>query len=523
MKLRFVLNGVREMAAIALIYGWYFTVYEAGRSPGADGPHILGTSSRLAQLLLDGEWKLFILCFSSLLGPHPPFAYLPFTLSELISPSFVATHLLGSGIVLWLCWDGIRRMKGGLLGFLFFLSSSPIWLQAETAGIDLVAAATVVQSLSHLATSEELYHRRSTILWGMWMGAAFMTKYTAPMFLWGPCILAGWWVIKWSRWDRLLFAILGFVIVALPWWSTHWKNVYGYVLASGDGSSGLLTNKALVLGPWYAWENITWYPAAIADAVGWVAFALLPPALLISSRTFSIKGTLFLGMLGGWIFLNAQSQRQDRYLIAGSALAAATVGGSWLSWPLIPYFYKQAEQTYRIYSDQGPSPAQREYGHQIDTAGTTWPVPSNAYWPIDQNPDSWGIDDALRKVRAYHGSDHGTVGFLLEEEGGAPGYGIVLQRATALGYRWHIATVMVVRPQGNQSADPNRPLASIFVGPFLLGEWPSRNFSTLLVINKRKHKDWENYITKSQFELVDSFKLPRNRTARIYKTQGSAQ
>ena len=100
----------------------------------------------------------------------------------------------------------------------------------------------------------------------------------------------------------------------------------------------------------------------------------------------------------------------------------------------------------------------------------------------------------LKEVRKYHGSSEGTVGFLLEEEGGAPGYGMILRRATALGYRWHIATVMVVQPGGSQMNDPNRPLASVFVGLFFLENGPVEIFDTLLVVQRRPHNDWENYI-----------------------------
>ena len=73
------------------------------RYPAGDGPHILGVASRLSQLLVDGELTSFVYCFSSLLGPHPPFAYLPFIIAEFIFPNQEWTHLVGSGIILWLC------------------------------------------------------------------------------------------------------------------------------------------------------------------------------------------------------------------------------------------------------------------------------------------------------------------------------------------------------------------------------------------------------------------------------------
>ncbi len=60
---------------------WLTLVTPLARWPSGDGPHILGTAMRLAQLLRDGELALFWRCFSSLLAPHPPAAYLPTTLA----------------------------------------------------------------------------------------------------------------------------------------------------------------------------------------------------------------------------------------------------------------------------------------------------------------------------------------------------------------------------------------------------------------------------------------------------------
>jgi hypothetical protein len=525
---------LQHALAIGVIYSWIQAILPMARHPAGDGPHILGTATRLAQLLLDGEWETFVICFSTLLGPHPPFAYVPFTIAEVLFSGQAWSHLAGGAILLWLCWDGIRRLGGGLVGLLWLMCAAPIWLQAENAGIDLAAGACAIQSLSHLAASQRLRSRWHALMWGAWIGAAFMTKYTAPMFLWAPCFIAGWWTVRWRRWDRLAAGIGGFCIVALPWWSTHWKQVYGYVVASGDASSGLLTNKAIVQGPWHAYENLSWYPAATVDAIGWWGLGFILIALPFSRRArgatqrstdrWAAKRTALSSpslicasaIIGGWLFLNAQSQRQDRYILPAGPIAAALIGGSWLAIPSIPIAIWNLESTRKIYTERAITPSQREYSHEIGTAGESWPVPAKAYWPVTQDPDSWGVDTALQKTRKYQGSDHGTVGFLLEEEGGAPGYGIILRRATALGYRWHIATVMVVQPQGQKRNDSNRPLASVFVGPFLYGEWPSRSFDVLLVMNKRQNKQREAYLESTGMVLVEEWKLPKNRKGRIY-------
>ena len=352
---------------------WMMAIIEQGRHPSGDGPHVIGTANRLALLLIDGDMSFFVSAFSSLLGPHPPFAYLPFMTGKLIVPNAEWSHLLGGAIVLWICWDGIRRMGGGLIGFCWLMAVTPVWLQAENAGIDLWAGACVIQSLSHLAATKHMRNRFHIAMWGAWMGAAFMTKYTAPLFLWAPTLLAGWWVLKRGRWRALALSISGFCVVALPWWSTHANNVWGYIKHSGDGSTGLLTNQTLIDDPWGKIENVGWYPAAVADAVGWTTLIIIAIVLFVcmsglntflrnaaNASKFSILNCLgsawlfheslarnrmrtstvyiaFLSVLGGWIVLNSQKQRQDRYILPAAPVAAAILGVTPLAWPALPY------------------------------------------------------------------------------------------------------------------------------------------------------------------------------------------
>ena len=65
---RWVYRLVSELVVIGVLFYWVSTIGALGRYPGGDGPHIIGTSGRLAQLLMDGEFEWFVYCFSSLLG-----------------------------------------------------------------------------------------------------------------------------------------------------------------------------------------------------------------------------------------------------------------------------------------------------------------------------------------------------------------------------------------------------------------------------------------------------------------------
>ena len=506
----------QELIVWGVLYYWFSTIRDIGRYPGGDGPHILGTAGRLAQQLYDGTIYWFILCFSSLLGPHPPFAYLPFTASSVLFPEQPWNHLIGGVIVLWLIWDGLFRLRAGLIGWLWICATPLIWLQAENAGIDLVAGACIIQAISHLYASNQLRKNRHVLAWGAWIGAAFMTKYTAPMFLWMPCIVAGIWAIRFGKYRKILLGISAFLLVALPWWSTHTAQVMGYVLASGNAASGLLTNKAIIENPWSG-ENITWYLGAFVDAVGWQAVGWFLFLFLFSGKN-SPRYLLFTGILGGWLMLNAQKQRQDRYLTPIYPLVGAMIGHSPFGLLSLGTLYQLLPETMAIYASTERMPTQRNYTHDYPLAGASWPTPSDSYFPISQDPKPWKIDEALEKLARYAGTGETTVGFLLDERNGAPGYGVILSRAITKGYRWHIATVMIARPMGGfQEKGVNRPLASIFVGPFLFGEWPSRNFSVMLsMVKPNEDPQRTKWLQSTGMKVVDEWELPQGRKGQIW-------
>ena len=511
-----------EIFVLSTLYWWVQTIAQQNRYPGGDGPHILGTAGRLAQLLREGEFEWFVYCFSSLLGPHPPFAYLPFMGSAFFFPQLDYNHLIGGAFVIWLIADALYRLNVGLIGFLLLWVWTPIWLQTENAGIDLIAGATVIQSISHLVRSNRLEDRYHTIAWGAWIGVAFMTKYTAPMFLWAPCLVAGIWALKHRRLYRVAQGIGGFAVVALPWWSTHWKQVQGYVLASGNAQSGLLTNKTIIEDSWTI-ENMLWYPTAMMDTIGvWLPYffvvGLLMAQIHFKDKVKNWTGLVLLSsVLGGWLMLNGQKQRQDRYIIPAYPVLTAglSMAPAWSILLASPMIWNVTKANWTLYTDDKMAPSQRSYTHDVTKPALTYPLPHEAYWPISHQLDPWKIDDALEKIARIQG-DSGTVGFLLDEQGGAPGYGIVLSKTVRLDLKWHIATIMIARPNGPGPKDPNRPLASIFVGPFLFGEWPSRNFDIMLSMVKHDDQQREKWLQSTKMVVVEEWPLPMDRVGRIY-------
>ena len=92
-----------------------------------------------------------------------------------------------------------------------------------------------------------------------------------------------------------------------------------------------------------------------------------------------------------------------------------------------------------------------------------------AFRPVSLDPAEWQLNRAVDALAATHGSDIGTVALMLDEQGEAPGFGPFLWAVTRRGYRWDIATVMLMSGGGGKQTEP---VAAVFVGPFTTDAWP---------------------------------------------------
>jgi 4-amino-4-deoxy-L-arabinose transferase-like glycosyltransferase len=511
-----------------LLVAWAVVVMRAGRWPSGDGPHLLGTAMRLSQMLRDGDWATFAWCFQSLLGPHPPGAYLLSTIAYTILGTGRWVHLLAGGAAVWLCADGIRRCGGGLPGILLFLCCPLVWLQAENHGADLLAAAAVAQATGHLLSSDRLSRRDAALRWGLWLGLGFVTKYTAPMFLALPCLVAGWWTLRYRRWAHLLGAIGVFALVAGIWYATHAQQVAGYIAASSDANNPMLTNKTLLTGPWWAWTRAQWYPAVLLDLYGLPGVIALLSGVLLFFRGRRAPSGLWLipllGLVGGWLFLSSQMQRQDRYLLPALPLLAALAGSGPLRWLTTPVSLLLLYCTGYIYSSTlNPGPY-RDYSHDWAKAGQSYPWVMTAFMPTSFDPDAYQLSTLIAHLRAAQGSDEGTVGMMLDEDSGAPGFGVLLSQTAGAGHRWHIATVMLMNRGGPPGGGMGGPAggAAVFVGPFTTDAWPSREFTSLLTIFKPQDSRREAWIREQGFVLVATASLRSDLEGRVY-TKAAAQ
>lgn len=500
---------------VLALAGWAHTIVGTGRWPAGDGPHILGIAMRLAQMLREGALAEFSWCFPSLLAPHPPLAYAPATLAYFVLGGGRWAHLAAGAFVLFLCWDGLRRLSGSVvsahLGLLWLAAAGVVWQQAESYGIDLVAGAFVVQALSHLAASRQLRSHRHAALWGAWMGAAFLAKYTAPMFLWAPCLIAAVWVVRRGRWAQLGAGIAGWAVVALPWYVQRGAEVLSYATTSNTATAELSSHTSLVAGAWWAAENLGWYPAVLIDNIGVpgvvaVALGLWLPFRAGSPR--SARWIVILAVLGGWAILANQMQRQGRYLLPALPLLVlfpAVVRGRLL---LAPIAVLGAWGALQLYAVGGNTPTSRQLEFNLATAGASWPFPPEPLRPMSESIDKWNLTEAAHALAQVVPEGTQTVGFLASDHGG-PTTGLMLYALGLQGHSWNLASVAFMRsgPGGGPAGAelPQRNGAAVFIAPFAIGDWPDRHFDHVISILKAPDSRRTRWLAETGFTPVATF------------------
>ena len=520
----------RWVLPFGLIGVWIVGIAGTGRMPVGDGPHIMGGGMRLAQYFQDLDFWTAFLCFQSSVGPHPPMAYFPSALAySLGGVSTDWAHLLGGGLVLWLIWDGLHRFGAGLVGAFFCVSAGVVWVQAEGSGVDLMASACVIQSLSHLVKSERLKNRKHVVLWGVWMGLGFLCKYTAPVFMAAPCLVAGWWVLRDRKWTQFILAFGAFMAVAGIWYLVHAEGVMGYIGQSqgaDEQTRSLMTNKALVENPWAPGE-VLWYPAVFLDTWGWPGALCVLLGLLVWGRRKNLpEGTWLIPLLGvavGVLVLMGQSQRQGRYLLPALPLLAVLVGTCRLRWLMAPVGLIGAWCTATVFFQTNDAPDSRLYEHTWEDAGSDWPWVHPAFMPASMDPEDWRMAHAVDRIRHFQESDVGTVAFLTDETGGGPGSGLLLTQANRLEQKWDIASISIGAPPNGGGAIIGVPHMSPFLlDGILADEWPSRWFTVVFAMIEPDDSTRLAWLEQESMILQESWPLPNGREGRIYTRPADA-
>jgi hypothetical protein len=159
----------------------------------------------------------------------------------------------------------------------------------------------------------------------------------------------------------------------------------------------------------------------------------------------------------------------------------------------------------------GAPSAPARYEHPTSSAAElAWPSTS-AYGPSDFHVRAWKIDEAVQALRAVHGRDDGTVGLILPGGPEVPSYGLVLQRAARLGYRWDVASV-------NLQWRPGDTISEVFLGPLFDGEWPSGAFTALYAVETPDvASQARSWLQRQRAEPVTVIPLDRGARGVVYR------
>jgi len=487
-----------------------------------DAAHLLGISDRLAWELTSGQITLFGGNLFSLLAPHPPAGYLLPMFFYTLGLDQIAP--IGTGLVAVIfIWRGMlllteQKTTTPWLALLILLATPFTWRQIENTTWDLLSAAAVVMSLGHLSASGGLDNRRHSKMFGLWMGVGFLTKYTFPIFMILPAIMAGFSVIKKGNFVNLGLAFGIFLLVAAPWYGTHLQGVLPYLFDSLNPSSTMVDSGSISGS-----INNSYYLSVFKDSYGWPSFILLI-SLGGCGLTTKAGRLTFISAISGVVLLTLMGQQQPRYMYPCLPLLAtsAVIGLNQI---------KSREVTYKLLGVmtlvlmliQGGTTARAAYSSQWVPADRAhnhgawsmmewghWPHAEESFLPTSLHPETWKIDQAIDLLSSNGASNGSTVGIMLDEVGGELGFGIFLQRAEALGHHWNFASIA-------PSPNPNDQRAQIFTGPFVTGDFGPAIFSLVYAAYRPGDRSREAWLEQMNAEELYKIDLPNEFVGRILR------
>lgn len=458
----------------------------AGRVPGGDAPHILSIAHRLAAELQAGAWTDFYIHLGSLVTPHPPAGYLvPTGLALLgLGPAIpVVTSLIG----LALCWHGLILLRRDddnpvpLWAGLLLFSSAMTWAMVDRMSWDLLAAGLVTASLGHLHASNYLRCSHHAAMAAFLGALGCLTKFTVPVFLFLPGLLVLYGAIRHRHWGGLGVGLAVFAGVAGPWLSGHIDQVLAYVVSSTDPARTISESPADAWANRLSWDNLSYTPRVLKDALGWPGLVLLVLGLGGLTHRGARLGSA--GAIGGIIVLSFAGERQARYLAPALPLICLLIDAGlgmglgrrvqrWgkratLLLSLIMLYCSAA--TSWVHTDP---PQVRDQSPGSLASWGDWPWPATAFKPTGLDLERWKVTDAVDAI-AQSCSSGSTVGILVPRSPEVPRGSAYAYAAALAGYHWTWATV-------GQTPD-GQPM--VFLGPFTSQGAP-RSFEAAYLVRR---------------------------------------
>ena len=458
----------------------------AARIPGGDAPHILAISERLASELTSGQLGVFMDHLMGLVTPHPPAGYLlPAGLAAIGMGAFVPVM---TGLVsLAMCWHGMVLLRREdtrplpLFGGLLLVASGMTWSMIDNMTWDLLAAGVTLVCLGHLHASNALQCKMHSAVAGAAAALGCLTKFTIPVFLAVPACVVLWRAVSNRHFKGLAAATLAFILIGGPWLSEHLGQVLAYVGSSTDPGRTISDSPAAAWASRLEWENLSYTPRVLKDALGWPGLALLTVGLggLAHPGARTAAGAA----LGGMLVLTFAGERQARYLFPAipllcllvDASLSAAMGRATRKWAhlavasiALPMLWCSAATSW-VYTDPG---AVRDQTPQPMSSWGQWPWPATAFLPTSVATKSWRVQEALDAL-ASAAQDEDVVGISIPRSPALPGGSTYAWQAARIGHTWDWATV---------SRGPDgRPM--IFLGPFP-AEGSPRSFQFAYIVRR---------------------------------------
>jgi hypothetical protein len=349
------------------------------------------------------------------------------------------------------------------------LSAALTWWSADHHGFDLPTAAVVLQSLGWLHCSEGLSRRREVILFGFWLGAAFLTKYSVPLVLFLP-VAVGCGPALWRQPRNLALAVGVWGVVAGLWMGANHHAVVDYVgsaLNPPVAPGNFPEQRSLIQR--FAGQGQLMFWTVLKDALGWPVLALLSLGALGSRRKLPL-----LALLSGLLFLGAMNSREGRYALPLVFLiAVAGAPPSRWGWQpavmLLAVLAPGFRSDFLAYkdSDANEVPSRRALEHPVTSLRSLapWPAPATPFSPVSEHPEPWLCKQVLEDAQPFLG-DHRVLGMLLDTLPEAPTSSVYQLVAEEQAMNLDLMSIhAMISPQGLMTNSYRGPLSVVDDAP----------------------------------------------------------
>lgn len=440
------------MLPAAVIALYVAILGSSARAPAADGPYMLAQAMALAGWLRAGDIGPALQEIARLAQPHPPVGYLPLVLLGLLG--LPVRGVIAGAAAFWLLvlLDGMVRLCrpapwwSGQVAWAMASATGMVWWSADHAGFDLPAAATVVQALGWLHASDGLSKRRPAALFGLWLGAAFLTKYSTPMILVLP-VVVGAAPALWRQPRNLAVAVAVWGVTAGLFLFFNREGVAAYVASALDPPAipGNFPERLTTMQR-FGGDGQRMFVAVLKESFGWPGLVVLVAGAALARRPLPV-----LGLVSGIVLLGAMNSREARYALPMVYLLAAAgapaAGAAWQhAAVLFGLTLPNLRASATVFATCGPdcAPPQRTT-LRVDPAVLgewgAWPNPPPAFLPLSEQPVAWKVPEVIQAI--FEASPPGEpVRFVLGGASTAPGASTYQLEVVQRGLRMEVISVV---------------------------------------------------------------------------------